>query len=107
MIRRPPRSTLFPYTTLFRSHLIELPHRPAGGLYHDGGLLPEGAVRQIRPLRVHERIGWGTPNFGNREPRRIPLDHDARAVGVRHELRSVERHGPRRRGEIGGEERID
>src|SRR5260221_2901342 len=24
MIRRPPRSTLFPYTTLFRSHLIEM-----------------------------------------------------------------------------------
>src|SRR3712207_8185135 len=24
MIRRPPRSTLFPYTTLFRSHLPEL-----------------------------------------------------------------------------------
>src|SRR5438093_13619471 len=24
MIRRPPRSTLFPYTTLFRSHLIAL-----------------------------------------------------------------------------------
>src|SRR2546426_8798180 len=28
MIRRPPRSTLFPYTTLFRSHPPpELPHR--------------------------------------------------------------------------------
>src|SRR2546430_5491956 len=27
MIRRPPRSTLFPYTTLFRSHL----GRPKGG----------------------------------------------------------------------------
>src|SRR2546426_5973194 len=27
MIRRPPRSTLFPYTTLFRSHLV----RRAGG----------------------------------------------------------------------------
>src|SRR2546430_14522309 len=25
MIRRPPRSTLFPYTTLFRSMLIEAP----------------------------------------------------------------------------------
>src|SRR5256885_930259 len=25
MIRRPPRSTLFPYTTLFRSHRIKLP----------------------------------------------------------------------------------
>src|SRR3712207_7857130 len=24
MIRRPPRSTLFPYTTLFRSHLAKL-----------------------------------------------------------------------------------
>src|SRR4051812_49467268 len=24
MIRRPPRSTLFPYTTLFRSHLEEI-----------------------------------------------------------------------------------
>src|SRR5256885_15347842 len=23
MIRRPPRSTLFPYTTLFRSHMVE------------------------------------------------------------------------------------
>src|SRR2546427_7744255 len=27
MIRRPPRSTLFPYTTLFRSHLLAaVPH---------------------------------------------------------------------------------
>src|SRR2546425_6702861 len=25
MIRRPPRSTLFPYTTLFRSHAVEAP----------------------------------------------------------------------------------
>src|SRR5258708_18796396 len=25
MIRRPPRSTLFPYTTLFRSELLEAP----------------------------------------------------------------------------------
>src|SRR2546430_11312340 len=25
MIRRPPRSTLFPYTTLFRSHLLAAP----------------------------------------------------------------------------------
>src|SRR3712207_7517851 len=30
MIRRPPRSTLFPYTTLFRSGPDDqLPHRPA------------------------------------------------------------------------------
>src|SRR2546429_7286561 len=30
MIRRPPRSTLFPYTTLFRSHK-RLPERPIIG----------------------------------------------------------------------------
>src|SRR2546430_6747530 len=29
MIRRPPRSTLFPYTTLFRSRVLLIaPHRP-------------------------------------------------------------------------------
>ena len=26
MIRRPPRSTLFPYTTLFRSRLVQINH---------------------------------------------------------------------------------
>src|SRR2546422_8120330 len=28
MIRRPPRSTLFPYTTLFRSHAGRMPDEP-------------------------------------------------------------------------------
>src|SRR2546422_1890786 len=32
MIRRPPRSTLFPYTTLFRSYLR------AGGFYWNSGI---------------------------------------------------------------------
>src|SRR2546425_2273055 len=42
MIRRPPRSTLFPYTTLFRSHL---PQRGAG--LHPCTARAEGsAVRQ-------------------------------------------------------------
>src|SRR2546430_13689301 len=36
MIRRPPRSTLFPYTTLFRSHGLE-------GIGIDG----EGGVRAV------------------------------------------------------------
>src|SRR2546427_6878267 len=42
MIRRPPRSTLFPYTTLFRSR------------FHDGALVrrrgPRVRGRQVRPL---------------------------------------------------------
>src|SRR3712207_7220868 len=38
MIRRPPRSTLFPYTTLFRSHrVLEVPG-------HQDGVLPVRAV---------------------------------------------------------------
>src|SRR3712207_7321919 len=42
MIRRPPRSTLFPYTTLFRSHLSgappDCPDHPAAGRFR----LPRG-----------------------------------------------------------------
>src|SRR3712207_8056330 len=34
MIRRPPRSTLFPYTTLFRSRLDA--RRIVSAVYHDG-----------------------------------------------------------------------
>src|SRR2546422_3126199 len=32
MIRRPPRSTLFPYTTLFRSRVHLRQHRPPAGM---------------------------------------------------------------------------
>src|SRR2546427_7536804 len=38
MIRRPPRSTLFPYTTLFRS-IGERPCRMAHGQYDELGIL--------------------------------------------------------------------
>src|SRR2546427_8692325 len=63
MIRRPPRSTLFPYTTLFRSgsgqsrtsHFHEL---ASGELDHVGYLLIEiDACKQI--LRVHPGINPG------------------------------------------------
>src|SRR6266568_673883 len=51
MIRRPPRSTLFPYTTLFRSRAAE-PLRPdqgAGGPAHRLGVLPRAARLHARP----------------------------------------------------------
>src|SRR3990172_7196080 len=54
MIRRPPRSTLFPYTTLFRSVLVPLtPPLPNGGL----GLLADlsGSARPIEIGRAHVR----------------------------------------------------
>src|SRR2546430_10754570 len=38
MIRRPPRSTLFPYTTLFRSAMLSSPIRTAGSHVHWRGI---------------------------------------------------------------------
>src|SRR2546422_7833675 len=49
MIRRPPRSTLFPYTTLFRSPQIE---RGAG----EPPRLPE-AVHEVTRVRLGDRLG--------------------------------------------------
>src|SRR2546422_8627721 len=63
MIRRPPRSTLFPYTTLFRSYrVLRLPgdaqrhgeNPPVLGL-EDG--VPELVVHGQRALRFP--AGWG------------------------------------------------
>src|SRR2546426_2273758 len=74
MIRRPPRSTLFPYTTLFRSRLDDLgdaeirDHGPALFVQHDvRGLdvavnhtvamgVPEG-VAHLSDDRLHHRDG--------------------------------------------------
>src|SRR3712207_7025545 len=56
MIRRPPRSTLFPYTTLFRSRGPH--HRPAPAPRDDGLVLPYrvGADAPRRGARV-EPVG--------------------------------------------------
>src|SRR3712207_8067403 len=55
MIRRPPRSTLFPYTTLFRSR-----HRPEGhrlhGRRHDDAV-DEDIVRRLRRVEVRRAAG--------------------------------------------------
>src|SRR2546430_13504809 len=56
MIRRPPRSTLFPYTTLFRSVLDRGPESDLGvreELAHRGGEHVGGRVAQhVQCLRV-------------------------------------------------------
>src|SRR3989449_4903888 len=45
MIRRPPRSTLFPYTTLFRSHRV-------GHVDDELGILPLRHVHFPNPVRL-------------------------------------------------------
>src|SRR3712207_7370328 len=56
MIRRPPRSTLFPYTTLFRSVLLaqrQVPH-DFGDLVDVAGLqLLDVVLEAPRPVRRH------------------------------------------------------
>src|SRR3712207_8726650 len=54
MIRRPPRSTLFPYPTLFRSLRVREPHRlrEALGLAVGAGLDQAGAD-EVRHERGH------------------------------------------------------
>src|SRR3712207_9301923 len=51
MIRRPPRSTLFPYTTLFRSRLVLDPYFRSEVLDPD----LETAAYRLDLARVHER----------------------------------------------------
>src|SRR5256885_5194918 len=45
MIRRPPRSTLFPYTTLFRSLLFQREPRPDRGDREHGARFSDGQDR--------------------------------------------------------------
>src|SRR5260370_3301717 len=52
MIRRPPRSTLFPYTTLFRSHRVQFQIVDQNGGRHYAGLGGE-------PGAAHQREGGG------------------------------------------------
>src|SRR3712207_8546553 len=66
MIRRPPRSTLFPYTTLFRSYLEGVDLRPVraltsaadvraalGGPLPSAGLDPAEVVRDRKSTRLN------------------------------------------------------
>src|SRR2546429_5349275 len=82
MIRRPPRSTLFPYTTLFRSRLrgCELPLDSRLALAADhrrrepgelGGRLPRPLRR---PSRDHEASDPHRERFGERDRKSTRLN---------------------------------
>src|ERR1035437_8407042 len=71
MIRRPPRSTLFPYTTLFRSVLAECPSivhqfvvgragsEPLNGAFGGSGATPRVA-KETTVQRPGDAPGWAT-----------------------------------------------
>src|SRR2546427_9123020 len=71
MIRRPPRSTLFPYTTLFRSPV------PTGGVRTRVDVLVGGRARAVGEL----------PGGVHRHPRQGRLPTEARSEEHTSELR--------------------
>src|SRR2546427_7348116 len=57
MIRRPPRSTLFPYTTLFRSGLLHAHTHIHAGQQQSLGIGHLGAQRDLAGGAVHGQVG--------------------------------------------------
>src|SRR2546430_9679501 len=75
MIRRPPRSTLFPYTTLFRSHLV-----------------------LVLPAPLDVRAGWKRHPLGDHPARLVDETADISPAHVqqhRHHEQSVDRKSTR------------
>src|SRR3712207_8866921 len=68
MIRRPPRSTLFPYTTLFRSPASSRPPRVRSGRLERR---PSSPVTAAPPPRGRRR-GTGGRQFLSPAPARLP-----------------------------------
>src|SRR3712207_6914328 len=58
MIRRPPRSTLFPYTTLFRSELGARPRRTTGASVPPGRFLSP-RCNIVTAVKPHGQRGIG------------------------------------------------
>src|SRR3712207_8340414 len=87
MIRRPPRSTLFPYTTLFRSgltpgHLTTLVRRKTGRTVLEW--IVERCMAETRRLlletdltveEVGRRVGYGDAGYLDRKSTRLNSSH--------------------------------
>src|SRR2546430_10901721 len=81
MIRRPPRSTLFPYTTLFRSVVVRVESRPQQrrGFLHSGingraRARPGGHNNMVDKL--HQRVA------GDRKSTRLNSSHSQISYAV-------------------------
>src|SRR5690242_21626968 len=67
MLPPPPRPTLSPYTTLFRSQTGELPDRSAGAL---GLEIPQGAVERVARTAGRQQRLQGLPRDAHLEDRK-------------------------------------
>src|SRR2546430_10342467 len=84
MIRRPPRSTLFPYTTLFRSQ------SPGKFVTAERFVLPVPVIQaavvpeQIRILRATQDVGLNIVTVGDREAPGFVLDRKSTRLNSSH-----------------------
>src|SRR2546430_8279807 len=81
MIRRPPRSTLFPYTTLFRSNASDSDDAGYGDRKRRGG----GAVAGMGSLRSLSRLrqpGIAARPGGDRKSTRLNSSHSQISYAV-------------------------
>src|SRR5690606_42018370 len=72
ILRRPPSSTLFPYTTLFRSHVIAVFHGDVGNFFR------EFNVSDIRFGQTNGNgLGWAIPfhYLADRKSTRLNSSH--------------------------------
>src|SRR5258707_4439523 len=86
MIRRPPRSTLFPYTTLFRSFIINVPNRQAAENFsaeepfRKAGLFKTVKITRMRrgqwnPEAAHACDFYRYEQAGDRKSTRLNSSH--------------------------------
>src|SRR3712207_8561002 len=99
MIRRPPRSTLFPYTTLFRSHASRAAHALETLLLQRADDLALGLQRHVRHLIQQQRAAMralqhaGAPRLRHRVGARLHAEQlllEARGVQRRSEEHTSE-----------------
>src|SRR2546429_3501949 len=83
MIRRPPRSTLFPYTTLFRSTTVSLPVCTSRDMRRPPH--QEGIACHLRQM---ESICPSALSPSTRSPPRVALSHVERSEEHTSELQS-------------------
>src|SRR2546426_12489171 len=80
MIRRPPRSTLFPYTTLFRSHDLARAVREQPDFFQAEGredLRADAVVAKAHRRRRIARFGAQAAHQRFIGIRRLHVEHDA------------------------------
>src|SRR3712207_8374857 len=95
MIRRPPRSTLFPFTTLFRSHLGVSSRENTASTVTGAAAGPDASVRGVTPRAARPGPPSGGGATSDRKSTRLNSSHANISYGVfclkKKEIRDTER----------------